>query len=57
MPNEAFKRLICLGCGFLYDEAEGLPEHGCRREPGGGTSPTTGAAPIAARPSTNSRWS
>jgi rubredoxin len=26
--NEGLKRLICLGCGFLYDEAEGLPEHG-----------------------------
>ena len=23
-----FKRWICLGCGFLYDEALGLPEHG-----------------------------
>jgi rubredoxin len=22
------KRFICLGCGFLYDEALGLPEHG-----------------------------
>ena len=21
------KRLICLGCGFSYDEALGLPEH------------------------------
>ena len=28
MPNEAFKRLMCLGCGFSYDEAIGLPEHG-----------------------------
>ena len=26
--NEDLKRLICLGCGFLYDEALGLPEHG-----------------------------
>ena len=23
-----FKRYLCLGCGFLYDEALGLPEHG-----------------------------
>jgi rubredoxin len=23
-----FRRLICLGCGFSYDEALGLPEHG-----------------------------
>ena len=22
------KRFVCLGCGFLYDEALGLPEHG-----------------------------
>jgi len=22
------KRLMCLGCGFSYDEALGLPEHG-----------------------------
>ncbi len=22
------KRYLCLGCGFLYDEALGLPEHG-----------------------------
>jgi rubredoxin len=22
------KRFMCLGCGFLYDEARGLPEHG-----------------------------
>ena len=28
MTEETFKLLICLGCGFLYDEAEGLPEHG-----------------------------
>ena len=23
-----FKRWLCLGCGFSYDEALGLPEHG-----------------------------
>jgi rubredoxin len=28
MSNEPLKRLMCLGCGFLYDEALGLPEHG-----------------------------
>jgi rubredoxin len=22
------KTFVCLGCGFLYDEATGLPEHG-----------------------------
>jgi rubredoxin len=26
--DEAFKRWLCLGCGFLYDEALGAPEHG-----------------------------
>ena len=26
--SEPFKRWICLGCGFSYDEALGLPEHG-----------------------------
>jgi rubredoxin len=28
MANEPFKRHLCLGCGFLYDERLGLPEHG-----------------------------
>jgi rubredoxin len=28
MADESFKRLMCLGCGFSYDEALGLPEHG-----------------------------
>jgi rubredoxin len=28
MSEEGLKRFICLGCGFLYDEAMGLPEHG-----------------------------
>ncbi|MGJ7506548.1 rubredoxin [Variovorax sp. GT1P44] len=28
MNDDALKRLICLGCGFVYDEALGLPEHG-----------------------------
>jgi len=26
--SEYLKRFVCLGCGFLYDEALGLPEHG-----------------------------
>ena len=26
--SEILKRYVCLGCGFLYDEALGLPEHG-----------------------------
>ena len=26
--SDDLKRFICLGCGFLYDEALGLPEHG-----------------------------
>jgi quercetin 2,3-dioxygenase len=28
MENMRLKRLVCLGCGFLYDEEAGLPEHG-----------------------------
>ena len=28
MTDDAYQRLMCLGCGFLYDEALGLPEHG-----------------------------
>lgn len=27
MPDEPPKRFMCLGCGFSYDEALGLPEH------------------------------
>jgi rubredoxin len=27
MGDAAFNRLMCLGCGFSYDEALGLPEH------------------------------
>jgi rubredoxin len=26
--SRPLKRLMCLGCGFSYDEALGLPEHG-----------------------------
>jgi rubredoxin len=26
--NDLFARYLCLGCGFLYDEQMGLPEHG-----------------------------
>jgi rubredoxin len=26
--DETFKRYLCLGCGFLYDEQLGLPEQG-----------------------------
>jgi rubredoxin len=28
MNSELFKRWMCLGCGFLYDEALGSAEHG-----------------------------
>src|ERR1700722_13284458 len=28
MADAACKRLMCLGCGFSYDESLGLPEHG-----------------------------
>jgi rubredoxin len=27
MTINALKRWLCLGCGFSYDEALGLPEH------------------------------
>jgi rubredoxin len=26
--SSPLQRLICLGCGFSYDEALGLPQHG-----------------------------
>lgn len=28
VPNEEFKTWMCLICGWVYDEAEGLPEEG-----------------------------
>jgi rubredoxin len=28
VANEPFKRYLCLGCGFLYDEQLGMPEQG-----------------------------
>jgi rubredoxin len=28
ITESEFKRWLCLGCGFLYDEALGLPEQG-----------------------------
>ncbi len=28
IDDDPFKRYLCLGCGFLYDEALGLPEEG-----------------------------
>jgi len=28
MTDNGYKRWLCLGCGFSYDEAIGLPEHG-----------------------------
>jgi rubredoxin len=28
MSEGDLKRYMCLGCGFLYDERLGLPEHG-----------------------------
>ena len=28
MNSEPFKRWMCLGCGFLYDEVLGSVEHG-----------------------------
>ena len=28
MQDEPYKRYICVVCGFVYDEAEGLPDEG-----------------------------
>ena len=28
VDSRPLKRLMCLGCGFSYDESLGLPEHG-----------------------------
>jgi rubredoxin len=28
MTDAGFKRYICVICGFVYDEAKGLPEEG-----------------------------
>ncbi len=28
VPGSSMKRYMCVVCGFVYDEAEGLPEHG-----------------------------
>ena len=30
MDDSEFKRWICDACGFIYDEAEGLPEEGIK---------------------------
>jgi rubredoxin len=30
MSGDDLQRYMCMGCGFLYDEALGLPEHGIR---------------------------
>ena len=57
MADEPFKRYLCLGCGFFYDEALGFPEHGIAPGTRWADIPTTGYAPTAARPSTSSRWS
>jgi rubredoxin len=28
MTTTAFKQYVCLECGWIYDEAQGLPEQG-----------------------------
>ena len=28
MSDDGLKTYMCMGCGFLYDEKLGLPEHG-----------------------------
>jgi AcrR family transcriptional regulator len=53
-----YKLFRCIQCGFEYDEAEGWTEDGrSPPEPGGTTSPTTGAARTAAPRRPISRWS
>lgn len=32
VQDRPFKRYMCMGCGFLYDEARGLPEEGIAPE-------------------------
>jgi rubredoxin len=54
MSEDPSLRLMCLGCGFSYDEALGLPEHGIAPGTVGRTSPKTGCARIAARPNISS---
>ena len=51
-----FKLFVCVQCGFEYDEAKGWPEDGIAPGTRWDDSPTTGAAPIAARRNPISRW-
>ena len=48
MSESAFRKYECIVCGFIYDEAEGVPDEGFRRAPAGKTSRMTGCAPTAA---------
>ena len=49
--NEArvYKTYMCLICGFIYDEAAGLPEEGIPPERDGKMCRSTGCAPNAVR--------
>jgi hypothetical protein len=51
-----FQRLICLSCGFSYDEALGLPITAPPPAPDGRTCWTTGSVRTAARPRAASKW-
>ena len=43
------KSYMCVICGFVYNEADGLPEEGIAPERGGKTSPRIGYVPIVGR--------
>ncbi|HEV2098499.1 MAG TPA: rubredoxin [Stellaceae bacterium] len=45
-----FKRYLCLGCGFLYDEALGLPEHGIAAGTGWADIPADWVCPDCGTP-------
>ena len=47
----------CIVCGFVYDEAVGMPDEGIAAGTNGRTSQLTGRAPIAAQPKKISKWS
>ena len=57
MSNESPKRLMCLGCGCLYDEARGLPEHGLAPGTRWADIPDDWACPDCGTPSTALKWS
>ena len=51
------KSYMCVICGFVYDEADGLPEEGIAAGTRWEDVPRTGYVPIAERERKISRWS